>query len=156
MSPRPVPLSAPSWRRIVPAFVAAVLVAAAWGSAAQTQVTLNALVALDVAMPWGLRLQTTLRDLVGFGPIYAGVVTVAWLPAFAVAGWLARRVPGWRPVLFAVAAGVALLAAFAFADVVAPMPVFIDATRGWGGTLAMALGGVLGGALYARWTRRIA
>jgi hypothetical protein len=154
MSPRLAPLSSPSWRRIVPAFLGAALVAVVWGSAAQTQVTMNALVALDVAMPWSLRLATTLRDLVGFGPVYAGVVIVAWLPAFAVAGWLARRAPGWRAVLFAVAAGVALLAAFAFADAVAPMPVFIDATRGWGGTAAMALGGVLGGALYARWTRR--
>lgn len=154
MSPRLVPLSPPSWRRAVPAFVGAALVAAVWGSAAQTQFTMNALVALGVSMPWGLRLATTLRDLVGFGPVYAGVVIAAWLPAFAVAGWLARRVPGWRPVLFPVAAGVALPVAFACADAVAPMPVFIDATRGWGGTTAMALGGVLGGMLYARWTRR--
>jgi hypothetical protein len=123
------------------------------GSIAQTQITLNALVALDVALPWGLRGRTTLQDLVAFGPVYAGMVFVAWLPAFAIAGWLARRAPRWRGVLFTLAGGAALAAAFACADAVAPMPVFIDATRGVPGTLAMVLGGVLGGALYARWTR---
>lgn len=156
MSPRRTPSSSLPWRRIVPAFLGAALVAAVWGSMAQTQITMNALVALDVAMPWGLRLTTTLQDLVGFGPVYLGMVLVAWLPAFAVAGWLARRAPHWRWALFPLAAGVALAAAFAFADAVAPMPVFIDATRGATGTLAMVLGGVLGGTLYARWTRHAA
>ena len=159
MSPRSVPPSSPSspsspsWRRAVPAFLGALLAAAAWGSIAQTQITLNALVALDVALPWGLRGRTTLQDLVAFGPVDAGMVLVAWLPAFAIAGWLARRAPRWRGVLFTLAGGAALAAAFACADAVAPMPVFIDATRGVPGTLAMVLGGVLGGALYARWTR---
>ena len=153
MSPRRTPLSARPWRRTVAAFLGAALVAAAWGSVAQTQVTMNALVALGVAMPWDLRLRTTLQDLMGFGPVYAAIVLVAWVPAFAVAGALARRARAWRPVLFPVAAGVALGTAFAFANAVAPMPVFIDATRGWGGTMAMVLGGVLGGLLYTRWTR---
>ena len=39
-------------------------------------------------------------------------------------------------------------------DAVAPMPVFIDATRHLPGLLAMAAGAVLGGLLYARLTAR--
>ena len=50
MSPRRTPLSARPWQRTVAAFLGAALVAAAWGSVAQTQVTMNALVALGVVM----------------------------------------------------------------------------------------------------------
>ncbi|MBC7995760.1 MAG: hypothetical protein H7Z15_21220, partial [Rhizobacter sp.] len=35
-------------------------------------------------------------------------------------------------------------------DALAPMPVFIDATRGWPGLLSMAAGAALGGWLSAR------
>jgi hypothetical protein len=54
----------------------------------------------------------------------------------------------------AVAAGVGMVAAVRAVDAVAPMPVFIDATRGLPGLLAMASGAVLAGLLYARFTAR--
>ncbi len=135
------------------AFAGAALLAIAWGSLVQTQFNLNALVALGVEMPARLRLQTSLQDLVGFGPVYAGIVLAAWLPSFAVAGWLAGRKPAWRAALFTLAAGVALPIAIRAVDAVAPMPVLIDATRGLGGLLTMALGSAAGGALFAGWTR---
>jgi hypothetical protein len=141
------------WRTRLLAFAGAALFAVAWGSLVQTQVNLNALVALGVEMPLALRLQTSMQDLLGFGPVYAAIVLAAWLPAFAVAGWLARRRPGWRAALFALAAGVALLLAIHAIDAAAPMPVLIDATRGVGGLSAMVAGSVLGGALFGWGTR---
>lgn len=144
-----------SWRDRALAFAGAAVLAVAWGSLVQTQFNLNALVALGVELPLRLRLQTSLQDLLGFAPVYAGIVLAAWLPSFAVAGWVARRKPAWRTALFALAAGLALPIAIRVTDAVAPMPVFIDATRGLGGLLAMTVGSAAGGALFARWTRSL-
>jgi len=141
------------WGRRIAAFVAALLFAAAWGSVVQTQFNLQALAALDVDMPLRVRALTTLQDLVGFGPAYAGIVLAAWLPAFLVAALLVRAWPHLRVPLYALAAGVGLIAAIRAVDAVAPMPVLIDATRGIGGLLAMATGSLLAGALFAWWTR---
>lgn len=131
-------------------FLVALVVAAAWGSLVQTQFNLQALAALDVPIPFDVRLRTSLQDLAGFGPVYAGLVLAAWLPAFAAAALLARGLGrGTRIVLFALAGGLGLVAAVRIADAFAPMPVLIDATRGTGGLVAMALGSALGGALFA-------
>lgn len=141
------------WGRRVFAFVAALLIAAVWGSMVQTQFNLQALAALDVDIPLRVRGLTTLQDLVGFGPVYAGIVLAAWLPAFLVAALLVRAWPHARVPLYALAAGVGLIAAVRAVDAVAPMPVLIDATRGIGGLLLMALGSLLAGAAFAWWTR---
>lgn len=134
-------------------FAAAWLFAAAWGSAVQTQFNLNALTALGIEIAPALRLQTTLQDLVGFGPVYAGIVLLAWLPAFAAAAWLARRRPAARVAWFGLAAGVGLVVAIRSIDAAAPMPVFIDATRSLAGLLTMTLGSLLAGAGFAHWSR---
>lgn len=136
------------------ALLLALLVAAAWGSVVQTQWNLQALVGVGVEIPAVLRLRTTLQDLLGFAPVYASIVAAGWLPALAVAALLARRWPAGRTALLAVAAGAGVVAALRSIDAVAPMPVFVDATRHWPGLLAMAAGAVFGGWLYARMTAR--
>ncbi|MEH3085274.1 MAG: hypothetical protein PGN26_01745 [Xylophilus ampelinus] len=143
-----------SWRKRAAAFLAALLLASLWGSVAQTQVNLRALTDLGVAIEPGLRLRTTLQDAAFFGPVYAGIVLAAWLPAFAAAAWLARRRPARRAWLYPLAAGAGLLAAVQAADAFAPMPSLIYATRFLPGLLAMAAGSALGGALFAWLTRR--
>ncbi len=141
------------WPRCIAAFAAALLVAAAWGSLVQTQFNLGALTALGVDMPLRLRALTSLQDLLGFGPAYLGIVLAGWLPAFPVAALLARRFTSRRLGSYGLAAGVGVVVAIRAVDAVAPMPVLIDATRGTVGLVAMALGGVFGGALFAYWTR---
>lgn len=138
------------WPGHLLALAAAWVLAAAWGSVVQTQFNLQALVALDVPVPPGLRARTTLQDLAAFAPVYAGILAAGWLPALGLAAWLARRWPAARTALFTLAAGVGMVAAVRAVDALAPMPVFIDATRGWSGLLAMAAGAALGGWLYAR------
>lgn len=146
-------LTTPTLPRRLLALAAGWLLAAAWGSVVQTQFNLQALVALEVAVPPGVRALTTLQDLAGFAPVYAGILAAGWLPALGLAGWLARRQPAWRTPLFTAAAGLGMVAAVRAVDAVAPMPVFIDATRGWPGLLSMAAGAALGGWLYAHRTR---
>lgn len=138
------------WPRVLAAVGAGWLLAAAWGSVVQTQFNLQALVALGVPVPPGVRALTTLQDLAGFGPVYAGILAAGWLPALSLAAWLARRWPAARTALFTAAAGVGMVAAVRAVDALAPMPVFIDATRGWPGLLNMAAGAALGGWLAAR------
>lgn len=143
----------PAWRRTAMVFVLAWLLASAWGSLVQTHFNLQALVRLCVDIPLQTRALMSAQDLVGFGPVYAGVVLAAWLPAFGVALWLARKWPASRSWLLPMAAGTGLVVALKFADSVAPMPVFIDATRGLGGLLAMAAGCVVAGILFERLSR---
>jgi len=152
--------------RVIPSFVGrfqprqvgwlllAWLLAAAWGTVVQTHWNLQALVGLGLDIPLKLRLQTTAQDLLAFGPIYAGIVAAGWLPALAVAHGLSWRWPAGRTVLLTAAAGAGLIAAVRSVDAVAPMPAFIDATRGWPGLLLMAGGAALAGWLYAVLTRR--
>ena len=134
--------------------VLAWLLATAWGSVVQTQWNLQALVALGLDLPLALRLQTTAQDLLAFGPLYAGIVAAGWLPAVVVALGLARRWPAGRTALLAAAGGVGLIVAVRAVDAVAPMPAFIDATRGWAGLLAMAAGAALAAGLYGLLSRR--
>lgn len=125
------------------------LLAVAWGSVVQTQWNLQALAALGVDIPLAERIRTTWQDLMGFAPVYGGIVAAGWLPALALAALLARRWPAWRTGLLAAAAGVGMVAAVRAVDAVAPMPAFIDATRHLPGLVTMAAGAVVAGLLYA-------
>ncbi|MDP1780406.1 MAG: hypothetical protein U1C47_15170 [Hydrogenophaga sp.] len=142
----------PRWTRHLVPLLLAWLLATAWGSVVQTQWNLQALLDLGVAIPMAERARATLQDLVGFAPVYAGILVAGWLPALAVAALVARRWPNGRSPLLAVAAGAGMVAAVRAVDAVAPMPVFIDATRHLPGLLVMAAGAVLAGLLYARLT----
>jgi hypothetical protein len=153
--PRPAPPPRRHWTRHLSALLLAWVLAAAWGSVVQTQFNLQALVNLGVAMPVSLRAETTWQDLIAFGPVYGGILAAGWLPALGVAVLLARRWPAWRSPLFAAAAGLGMMAAVRAVDAVAPMPAFIDATRGVPGLLAMAAGAALAGWVYARLTRTV-
>ena len=100
---------------------------------------------------FGLRLRTTVQDLLGFGPLYAAVVAVAFALAFPLAARLARR--GGRGAWFALAGWSALLVAIRVLDAATPPPVLIAATRSTLGWLGMTAGGALGGLTYAWLTR---
>lgn len=143
------PSTSPRWTRHLAPLVLAWLLAAVWGSVVQTQWNLQALVDLGVDISATERASVTWQDLIGFAPVYAGILAAGWLPALPIAVLLARRFPLWRSPLLAAAAGVGMVAAVRTVDVVAPMPVFIDATRHAPGLLAMAAGAVIAGLVYA-------
>jgi hypothetical protein len=150
----PDPAQNPRWTRHLSTLLLAWVLAATWGSVVQTQWNLQALVGVGVDIPAAERARTTWQDLIGFGPVYAGILAAGWLPALSVAAWLGRRWPAWRGPLLAAAAGIGMVAAVRTIDAVAPMPVFIDATRHLPGLLVMAAGAALAGWLYARLTAR--
>lgn len=135
---------------------AAWLTASAWGSVVQTQFNLNALTAADLPLPapitLGLRLQTTAQDLLGFGPAYAALVLLAWLPALGLAALLGRHWPARRSTLYTAAGGLGLVVAISAVNAVAPMPALIDATRSPLGLGLMALGCALAAGGYAQGT----
>lgn len=143
------PSTSPRWARHLAPLLLAWLLAAAWGSVVQTQWNLQALVDLGVDIPATERASATWQDLISFAPVYAGILAAGWLLALPAALLLARRWPVRRSPLLATAAGVGMVAAVRTVDAVAPMPVFIDATRHLPGLLAMAAGAVIAGLLYA-------
>ena len=126
------------------------VLASAWGSVVQARWNLQALVDVDVNIPVSDWLRVIGQDLMGFAPVYGGILAAGWLIALPMASALARWWPAGRSGLLALAAGVGMVAAVRAVDAVAPMPVFIDATRGLPGLLTMAAGAVMAGWLYAR------
>jgi hypothetical protein len=130
-------------------FAAAVVLATLWGAVVQTQFNLAELQALGASVPWLLRAQTTLQDVLGFGPLYGAVVAVTFVLAFPVAALLARYWTLWRRAWFALAGLAGLIVAIRLIDALTPPPVLIAATRSTGGLLAMTAGGAVGGWLYA-------
>jgi hypothetical protein len=144
----------PRWTRRAGVLLLAWVLASAWGSVVQTRWNLQALVDVGVNIPASDWLRVIGQDLVGFAPVYGGILAVGWLVALPVASGLARWWPARRGALLAAAAGVGMVAAVRTVDAVAPMPAFIDATRHLPALLAMAAGAVLAGALYARFTAR--
>lgn len=140
----------PSWSRRAGVLLLAWALACAWGSVVQTRWNLQALVDVGVSIPTSDWVRVIGQDLIGFAPVYGGILAAGWLVALPVASTLARGWPAGRSVLLAMAAGLGMVAAVRAVDAVAPMPVFIDATRGLPGLLTMAAGAVIAGWLYAR------
>ncbi len=130
------------------------VLAAVWGSVVQTRWNLQALVEVGVSIPAGTWWRVVGQDLLGFAPVYGGILAVGWLIALPVASGLARWWPAGRSALLASAAGIGMVSAVRAVDAAAPMPVFIDATRDLPGLLTMAAGAVLAGWLYARLSAR--
>ncbi len=154
---QPAPATRPPLKRRLATLTGAALAASIWGSVVQTQFNLNALTAADLPVPaplsLSLRLQTTAQDLLGFGPAYAALVLLAWLPALGLAAVLGRRWPAWRGALYTLAGGLGLAVALSAVNAAAPMPALIDATRSALGLGWMALGSAVAAGCYARATR---
>ena len=141
-------------RRHLLALMTATVSAAVLGSVVQTQASLAALEALGVAIPLALRAATTVDDLIGFAPTYGALLLPGFVVAFLVAAWLARRWPARRATLFALAGAAAVATALVSMRVALGLQP-VAAARDALGLSALALGGAIGGALYARVTRGV-
>lgn len=136
--------------RVLSAFVLAVVAAVVWASLVQTHYNLQALAAIGIDIGH-VRASTMARDLFsGFSPTYGGYIAApALLVAFAVAWWLAGRLPALRMALFAVGGYLAILAAIPLVNWLAPVALLVGASREVGATFWMAGGGALAGLLFA-------
>ncbi len=137
-------------RRVIPAFLAAVVLTVVWGAVVQTQYNLAALVGIGADIDAGTNLQATLTDIFsGFSPTYAGYIVVpALLVAFFVA-WLVVKRTGAPLLWFGLAGGLAILAGIPFVNWLSPLALLIGASRDVSCTVLMAAGGALGGLLFA-------
>lgn len=138
--------------RTVVAWFAAVLVTAVAGSVIQTQFNLAMIRRLGAPVSLTDRLETTLHDLAGFTPTYALLVAAGFLIALPVSGLLARFWPAGRMVLHGLAGGTAIVGALLVMNALLPVTM-IGAARFPSGIATLALPGMLGGLLFAFWTR---
>ncbi len=136
-------------KRRLAGFVLAVLATAALSSVIQTLRVHAGLTAMDVEIPFGLRLSAIGQDLLGFAPTYAAIVAGGFLIAFLVTGVIRRYATRLGPWLHALAGGAAILTALLTMEALLGMSVIAGA-RGALGIGLFALAGVLGGALFAR------
>lgn len=134
------------------AFVVAVLISGILGSIFQTQLNMAELKDFGPPISFDMRLDTTLADLRGFAPLYIGIIFAAFLISFTCAEFIARVSPGHRLLWLTLGAVIGLALAFQLIDFFAPMPTFIAATRGTGGTLVMLLAAAIGALAYTLMT----
>ena len=138
------------WRRVVLAFIVALIVGSVLGSLVQTQFNLQALEGLGVEISMATRLQTTVQDLLNFAPLYAILFGLSFLFSQGAASLVARLAgQSGRLWLCPLAAAVGLWATLRIVDALAPMPTLIAATRDMGGLLAMLVTAALSGLLFA-------
>jgi len=141
--------------RLIPAFLAAVVVAVVWGSVVQTQYNLAALTGIGVDIGPGINLQATMIDIFsGFSLTYGGyIVLPALLVAFFIA-WLVVRRTGAPLLWFALAGGLAILVGIPLVNWLSPLALLIGASRDFSSVILMAVGGAIGGILFAWLTHR--
>ncbi|MBQ0744186.1 MAG: hypothetical protein KBT85_12885, partial [Pseudomonas sp.] len=94
--------------RVLFFFLLSVLVATVLGTLMQSQLNLYELQQLGTPISLEQRMVTSLRDLTGFTPIFALMVTVTFICALPLAAGMARIFKPWRGLLFALAGGVGI------------------------------------------------
>ncbi|NWH09533.1 MAG: hypothetical protein HXY22_12980 [Alphaproteobacteria bacterium] len=130
------------------AFVLAVALTAALGTAVSAQLTLTELVNLGVAVTDQQRIEVTLHDLRMMAPLYAAVVAVGFLIALTTAGFMALLLPSFRRIVFLVAGAAAILTALYLMRELMGFQVLAGARTSFG--LAMqVLCGAIGGYFFA-------
>jgi hypothetical protein len=137
------------WVRAGLAFMAALVVGAALGTAGATQFVLDGLMAIGVDIPLGVRLATTGRDLVGMGPTFALVLIPGFLIGFAVAGLVSRLLPGLRLAIYVGAGAVAMVTTLLAMTTMLGLPPIAGA-RTDAGLAVQALAGAVAGLVFAR------
>jgi hypothetical protein len=138
--------------KLVKAFFAyflAVVATTVLGSLAATQFVLAELRTMQVAVPFSVRIETTVHDIVGMGPTFAPIVAGALLVAFLVAALLTRFVPLSDRRWYLVGGFVGLIAALLLIKaVLGGTP--IAGARGTLGLVSQGMAGLVGGWVFAK------
>lgn len=134
--------------RMLGAFLLALLAATLVASAAQSLVNLSVLSGLGLPLSAMIHLQTVVHDWRHFAPTVAVLLGASFLPAFLVAGLLARWLPRARPWLFPLAGAAAVATMlWLMRELVGVTP--ISATRFPFGFGLFCLAGAFAGWLFA-------
>ena len=133
--------------RLLKAFVPAVLLAYFLASVLVTQANLAAVQSMGLEVSTGLRLDTTVRDMVGMASSYLILILVSFTLALPVAAGLTRLLPDQRALLFTLAGFVAIVALHLIMKAALGLSG-IAPTRTMVGLLSQGLAGAVGGYCY--------
>ena len=146
----------PRWMRFIPrlvrfilAWLAAAVATAVVGSALQTQRVLSRLDGVGADITSDERVSTTLYDLQHFATLYVIPITVGMLVALGAGLLVYRKVGFGRPLVFAVAGGVAMLVMLVAMKEAYFGVHLVGGAREAPGLALQALAGALGGLLFA-------
>ena len=131
------------------AWVLAALLAYSLATLFATQSVISHLAELGVSLSLGERLQMSARDQLGMTGLYLPMIAVGMLIAMLVAGFLGRRNPQRRSLLFMLAGAVAMLSIHLALDWSFDITL-IAVARSPIGLLSQALAGAAGGFLFTR------
>jgi len=135
--------------KTVVAYALAVLATTVLGAVAATQFVLAELSTMQVAVPFGVRLETTMHDIMGMSPTFAPIVAGALLIAFLVAALLARFIPLEKRRWYLVGGFVAIIAALLLVKaLLGGTP--IAGAKDTLGLLAQGVAGMVGGWIFAQ------
>ena len=133
--------------RLLKAFIPAVLLAYFLASVLVTQANLAAVQSMGLEVSTGVRLDTTVRDMVGMASSYLILILVSFTLAFPVAAGLTRRLPRQRALLFTLAGFVAIVALHLIMKAALGLSG-IAPTRTLAGLLSQGVAGAVGGYCY--------
>lgn len=133
--------------RVLKAFFPAVLLAYVLASILFTQTILAAVQGMGLEVSAGVRLATTVDDLIGLSSSYLLLILVAFILGLPVAAGLTRLLPAHRALLFTLAGFVAIVALHMLMKAVLGLSG-IAATRTLPGLLAQGFAGAVGGYCY--------
>ena len=138
--------------RIVAAFLAAVLVTYLLAAAISTQLILHEVVSLGLPVPFSVRFDTTLQDLVGMAGMYLPIVAASLFIALPVSTLALRFVPVPRTLGYVIGGAAALWVLHVVMFAVFELHA-LPATRTFLGMAGQALAGAFGGLVFARLSR---
>jgi hypothetical protein len=131
------------------AYLLAVVATTVLGSIAATQFILAELRTMQVEVPFGVRIETTVHDIIGMSPTFAPIVAGALFVAFLVAALLTRFVPLPDRRWYLVGGFVAIIAALLLIKaVLGGTP--IAGARDTLGMVSQGMAGLLGGWIFAK------
>lgn len=139
-------------KRVIIGFILAVAATAILATAFSTQFVLAGLSRFGTEIDMGMRLEMTLQDIAGMGPVYGILIALGFLIAFGVAALTLRLLPAWRAGVYMAAGAGALCAILLGAEQAFFGNQIISGARDTAGIIAQAVAGGVGGWLFARLT----
>lgn len=137
--------------KVILAYIAAVLATLVLASIASTQIILGELSALGMPVPFWMRINVTLQDIIGIAPFLGIIVSVGFFIAFIVAFFLIKKINLQSQLWYSVAGACAIIAAIYTVNSMLDGIPLIASTRGFG-LLAFALVGAVGGWVFSKIT----
>lgn len=135
--------------RILIGYVAAVVIAATFGSFVHTHMVVTGLVEAGSPVPAGQRLTMTLSDLAALFPQYGAVVAAALAVGFVVAAGLKRVLKPLAPVAYPLAGAAAIGLALVLMRMKFEGITPIAGARSTLGFALLCLGGAFGGVVFS-------